>query len=125
MRSDRAFTPCGGALKHTRPKTRRKLPRRARGAAADADAARIDALYGLEPIFEPSAAEAASTRLESARFESVQCPYCGEIFDAALDLSAPEASYIEDCQVCCQPIEFNLEVNSGGTRVHLRVQRTD
>jgi len=101
---------------------RRKLTPRAGGGAADADAARIDALYGLEPLFEPSAAGAAG---DSARFQSVQCPYCGESFDAALDLSEPEANYIEDCQICCQPIEFNLQVNDGGTHVQLRVQRTD
>ena len=105
-------------------KRRRSLEQRA-PAAADADAARIDTLYGLEPIFEPGAAEAASADSGVTRFASVQCPYCGETFDTALDLSAGDASYIEDCQVCCQPIEFNLEVRARGTRVHLQVQRTD
>jgi hypothetical protein len=107
------------------PMTRRKRPQSARGAAAEADAARIDALYGLEPIFEPGAAGAVGADSGVLRFESVQCPYCGEAFEAALDLSGGDSSYIEDCQICCRPIEFNLEVRARGTRVHLQVQRTD
>src|SRR5579862_320881 len=106
-------------------KRRRSLEQRAVAAPDDADAARIDALYGLEPVFEPGAAEAVCAESGVTRFESVQCPYCGETFETALDLSAGDASYIEDCQICCQPIEFNLEVRARGTRVHLQVQRTD
>src|SRR5690242_3459616 len=101
---------------------RREGPQRTVGKSTDADAARIDALYGLEPVFEPSVAGSGASGLERTRFESVQCPYCGEMFDAAVDLSAGDASYIEDCQVCCQPIEFNLVVNCAGTEAHLRVR---
>lgn len=38
----------------------------------------------------------------------VCCPYCGENLDISIDTSAGEQSYIEDCQVCCQPIEMRL-----------------
>ncbi|MEM7503109.1 MAG: CPXCG motif-containing cysteine-rich protein [Pseudomonadota bacterium] len=40
----------------------------------------------------------------------ITCPYCGETIDIVLDISAGGQSYIEDCQVCCQPIEISFEV---------------
>ncbi|MCH1521871.1 MAG: CPXCG motif-containing cysteine-rich protein, partial [Arenicellales bacterium] len=36
----------------------------------------------------------------------VECPYCGEAFTALVEPSEHEAEYIEDCEVCCQPIVF-------------------
>ena len=33
------------------------------------------------------------------------CPYCGQRISVLLDLSVPAQSYIEDCEVCCNPIE--------------------
>lgn len=38
----------------------------------------------------------------------VRCPYCGEWIAVQLDTSAGEQAYIEDCQVCCRPIEMRL-----------------
>lgn len=74
------------------------------------DAREIDALYGLEPAFEPGAE--ASPGLTS--FVTVQCPYCGESFDTAVDWSAGPFRYIEDCHVCCQPIELAGDVDGDG-----------
>jgi transcription elongation factor Elf1 len=34
------------------------------------------------------------------------CPYCGETISMTLDLSVDEQQYIEDCEVCCRPIEL-------------------
>ena len=34
------------------------------------------------------------------------CPYCGETISFVLDLSVPEQAYIEDCEVCCNPIRI-------------------
>lgn len=44
------------------------------------------------------------------------CPYCGEQISMLLDLTAGGQSYIEDCEVCCQPIRlrYALEVGSSG-----------
>ena len=36
--------------------------------------------------------------------EVIQCPYCGETIEVAVDLSVKKQEYIEDCQVCCQPM---------------------
>ncbi|MCK4706534.1 MAG: CPXCG motif-containing cysteine-rich protein [Gammaproteobacteria bacterium] len=41
----------------------------------------------------------------------IQCPYCGETIDVLIDCSIPDQSYIEDCQVCCRPINFDVSVD--------------
>lgn len=41
-----------------------------------------------------------------------KCPYCLEKISMILDLSSDGTqTYIEDCEVCCQPIQitFNVE----------------
>jgi hypothetical protein len=40
--------------------------------------------------------------------KSVNCPYCGERIGVLLDPSVPHQNYIEDCQVCCRPIVFDV-----------------
>ena len=85
----------------------------------------VDELYGLEPVIEPGDGEAAGNGSAGVQPQTVQCPYCGESFDTTIDLSAGATSYIEDCQVCCQPIEFTLEVNDEGTAARLQVGRGD
>ncbi len=42
----------------------------------------------------------------------VYCPYCGEQFEAVIDTSVSQQSYIEDCEVCCRPIEFSVSVGA-------------
>jgi transcription elongation factor Elf1 len=42
--------------------------------------------------------------------KTVQCPYCGEIIDVLIDTSVEQQDYIEDCSVCCRPIEFSVAV---------------
>jgi transcription elongation factor Elf1 len=39
-----------------------------------------------------------------------QCPYCGEDISMVLDLSVPRQKYVEDCEVCCNPIEVSYSV---------------
>jgi hypothetical protein len=43
----------------------------------------------------------------------VSCPYCGETITLLLDLSVDEQSYIEDCSVCCQPMNVSYRVDDG------------
>jgi transcription elongation factor Elf1 len=38
------------------------------------------------------------------------CPYCGEEISMVLDLSVGRQSYIEDCEVCCRPVEIRYAV---------------
>ncbi len=42
--------------------------------------------------------------------QTVQCPYCGENIGVLVDHSIPQQNYIEDCQVCCRPINFSVAV---------------
>jgi hypothetical protein len=44
----------------------------------------------------------------------VRCPFCGEPFEALVDASAGAADYVEDCPVCCRPIEMRLQVGDDG-----------
>ena len=37
-----------------------------------------------------------------------QCPYCWEEISVLLDPSVSSQTYIEDCEVCCRPIEFRV-----------------
>jgi len=37
------------------------------------------------------------------------CPYCGEEISFILDLSEKDQEYIEDCEVCCNPIQVSFE----------------
>jgi len=59
-----------------------------------------------EPSFES---------LSDARDEkNVYCPYCGESISVLIDHSELEQQYIEDCQVCCRPIEFRVSEDAQG-----------
>jgi hypothetical protein len=83
----------------------------------------IDKLYGLEPVFEPD--DPARAALETERFVAVQCPYCGERLETRVDLTTGDREYIEDCQVCCRPIQFSIELEESGALHAVQVQRLD
>jgi len=55
----------------------------------------------------------------------IQCPYCGEHYETQVDLSAGSQRYIEDCQVCCSPIECYLKVDDIGALESLETRRQD
>ena len=42
------------------------------------------------------------------------CPHCGESVSVLLDLSVLSQEYIEDCEVCCRPIEIKYQVGEDG-----------
>lgn len=43
--------------------------------------------------------------------KQIACPFCGETIDVLLDLSAGDQSYVEDCQVCCRPMQISFAVD--------------
>lgn len=43
----------------------------------------------------------------------VDCPFCGETFSIIVDTSVERQTYIEDCFVCCRPINFTVECEDG------------
>jgi hypothetical protein len=89
-------------------------------SSPSSDAA-IDALYGLEPVFEPSASAGGG----GEGWATVECPWCWERYDTPVDLSAGSTSYVEDCQVCCRPIELALAVDDDGALADVRATRLD
>ena len=45
---------------------------------------------------------------------SIDCPYCGELFEITVDTSVGRQDYIEDCEVCCRPIQFRIRAGANG-----------
>ena len=45
----------------------------------------------------------------------VQCPYCWETLDISVDPSVEDQEYVEDCQVCCQPIMVHVVLDENLT----------
>lgn len=83
----------------------------------------IDSLYGLEPVYEPGN---GLPGLQPEEFVAVQCPYCGERLETRVDLTAAdEPSYIEDCAVCCRPIDFAVEREENGALRAVKARRLD
>ena len=61
--------------------------------------------------------------MEAISYQEVQCPYCGESIELAVDTSVGDQAYVEDCSVCCRPIEVRVVAAGDGWR--LEVQRDD
>lgn len=41
-----------------------------------------------------------------------QCPYCWEQISMLIDTSQREQTYIEDCEICCNPIQISTIMNN-------------
>jgi hypothetical protein len=87
------------------------------------DAKRVDRLYGLEPVYEPGQTTAGGVQPEE--FVSFHCPWCGERLETRVDVSGGAHTFVEDCQVCCRPMELTLEVADNGAFSALRVDRLE
>ena len=55
---------------------------------------------------------------------TIDCPYCGERIELVIDASAGDQDYIEDCQVCCRPIQLHITVTADGV-VGVEARRDD
>ncbi|WPL18472.1 hypothetical protein Thiowin_03545 [Thiorhodovibrio winogradskyi] len=55
---------------------------------------------------------------------TVQCPYCGETLITEVD-GWTSHRYIEDCPVCCRPIEFEATIDQLGELERLVARRDD
>ena len=47
-------------------------------------------------------------------FSEVNCPYCGELIEIAVDSSINFQEYIEDCSVCCRPMNLGVHIDENG-----------
>jgi len=41
-----------------------------------------------------------------------QCPYCWKEISMLMDLSQNHQTYIEDCEVCCNPIQLTITIEA-------------
>lgn len=44
----------------------------------------------------------------------ISCPYCGEGIELVVDCTVAEQSYVEDCFVCCRPINIHAIADPSG-----------
>ncbi|HSN72619.1 MAG TPA: CPXCG motif-containing cysteine-rich protein [Steroidobacteraceae bacterium] len=51
----------------------------------------------------------------------VVCPYCWQTIELTIDPSVDQQSYIEDCPVCCHPMQV-LCLAESGELVEIRVE---
>ena len=52
--------------------------------------------------------------MSGAEIRVVDCPYCGEPMETLVDGPEEGLAYVEDCAVCCRPIEFRVAMEPGG-----------
>ncbi|MDQ2868960.1 MAG: CPXCG motif-containing cysteine-rich protein [Verrucomicrobiota bacterium] len=43
----------------------------------------------------------------------ITCPHCGEVFPLEIDTSQRVQEMIEDCSVCCRPINLTIRCRPG------------
>ncbi len=43
----------------------------------------------------------------------VQCPFCGQSFELAVDTTAHEQRFTTDCEICCRPFEVFVQCEPG------------
>lgn len=52
-----------------------------------------------------------------------ECPYCGEPLELAVDeFGGRRQSYVEDCVVCCRPMEVRVTLVDDDVEVSVRRQ---
>ncbi len=47
----------------------------------------------------------------------VVCPYCGEEIEIDVESMNTEQSYVEDCSVCCRPIQLSIQPGDDGPMI--------
>ena len=52
---------------------------------------------------------------------SFTCPFCGEVISMVLDAGGHSVTYIEDCEVCCNPLEITYTIEDE-TLVHFEAR---
>jgi transcription elongation factor Elf1 len=55
--------------------------------------------------------------------KTIECPFCGEPNDVFVETSEGSQNFIQDCEVCCQPIGIRARVH-GEDDVEIDVVRS-
>lgn len=53
----------------------------------------------------------------SLETHNVHCPYCGEIIEIDVEPLEEAQQYIEDCTVCCRPVQYEILNSEDGVEV--------
>lgn len=56
---------------------------------------------------------------------SFQCPHCWQNISMLFDASAFSQTYVEDCEVCCQPIEVSVDFDDEGELISFNSKNLD
>ncbi|MGH8370057.1 MAG: CPXCG motif-containing cysteine-rich protein [Gammaproteobacteria bacterium] len=55
--------------------------------------------------------------MDGTEIAEIQCPYCGETIEIVVDCSVEYQRYIEDCRVCCRPMQLTVAIDEAGVPV--------
>jgi hypothetical protein len=45
--------------------------------------------------------------------QQITCPHCWQLFPIRLDLTVSGQTFVYDCEICCNPLEVNYQVEDG------------
>lgn len=57
-------------------------------------------------------------------FSAIQCPYCWQTNELAIDVAFSEQQMVEDCPNCCRPIALHITMDSMGD-IHVQADSDD
>ena len=57
--------------------------------------------------------------MDALQNHEITCPYCGENNALEVDISSGSQQYIEDCQVCCRPINVAIDVSDDDVQLNV------
>jgi hypothetical protein len=61
--------------------------------------------------------------MELLQTRRVPCPCCGESMEIVIDCSISSQEYVEDCQVCCEPMLLTVAVGDDPRDIYISVRR--
>ncbi|MGH7977265.1 MAG: CPXCG motif-containing cysteine-rich protein [Limisphaerales bacterium] len=70
-------------------------------------------IWNYSTVVEPLHFGRARLDLCMEEFETIQCPFCGQSFETAIDTSVASQRFTTDCEICCRPFEIVAECESG------------
>ncbi len=76
-------------------------------------------------LFEKSRYLGVLNLMNIEQDRTVACPYCGKPVGVVIDCTIPVQEFVEDCQVCCSPIQFSVSVDEDGEIVELQARSED
>lgn len=72
-------------------------------------------VYALIIVIQKKDQENKGALMSELIEQDISCPYCGESIDVVIEVLDESQEYIEDCQVCCRPIVFNIDTAFDGS----------